>query len=291
MDERTTNAIFCDLNERALIRVSGADAREFLQGQLSNDTQLVSPDQCQWTSLNTPQGRTLALMRLFELDGDLMLALPTALQAPVIDRLRKYILRSRVTLEPADELTVRCGVAGESAAAALEAAGVKPPASVNGATVTTGVAVIQVNSAAGSRFELYGSGETAAAIRDALAAHCDASDDSSWLLYDTLAEVPHLGPATSGEFLPQMLNLDRLGAINFRKGCYAGQEIIARVHYRGQVKRRLKLIVGRDSAAPGESLVLADGASATVVQSAPHPGGGFALLAVAPVESTDKEEA
>ncbi|HET7370116.1 MAG TPA: folate-binding protein [Gammaproteobacteria bacterium] len=288
MDEPTVTTLLCDLNEHALIRVSGADAREFLQGQLSNDATQVSPTQSQWSSLNTPQGRTLALMRLFELEGELMLALPSALQAPVIGRLRKYILRSQVTLEPANDLMVRCGIAGESAAAVLQAVGITPPASVDAATVAEGTTIIQVNSTTGSRFELYGSGEKALALRKVLAEHCEQADANQWLLFDTLAGVPHLEPVTSGEFLPQMLNLDQLGAINFKKGCYAGQEIIARTHYRGQVKRRLKLIFDGDSAAPGQSVTFADGFSATVVQCAPHPDGGFALLAVAPVETMEK---
>lgn len=281
MTDEPDRPVLCELQDRALIRVSGADARAFLQGQLSNDVREVTPAQSQLTSLNTPQGRTLALMRLFELQDTLMLSLPRDLQMPIIERLRKYILRSRVELEPADDFA-GCGIAGESAATALGEAGIAPPVTVDEAGANDDVIAIRVPSQAGNRFELYGKDRPLAAVRDALSAQCERAEPETWRLLDTLAEIPLLSPATSGEFVAQMLNLDELGAINFKKGCYAGQEIIARTHYRGQVKRRLKLLFRSEPAQPGESLDLDENIFAVVVQSALHPQRGFAVLAVAP---------
>lgn len=282
MTDEPNTPVLCGLKDHALIRVSGADARTFLQGQLSNDVREVTPAQSRLASLNTPQGRTLALMRLFEFEGELMLSLPRTLQMPIVERLRKYILRSRVELAPANDLA-GFGLAGESAAAALGKAGITPPASVNEACAKEGIVAIRVPSPSGDRFELYGRGEAMAAVGNALSDLCGRADPETWRLLDTLVGIPLLGPETSGEFVAQMLNLDQLGAINFKKGCYAGQEIIARAHYRGQVKRRLKLLFRNAPARPGESINIAENVSAAVVQSVPRPEGDFAVLVVAPV--------
>ncbi|HET7308165.1 MAG TPA: folate-binding protein [Gammaproteobacteria bacterium] len=282
MTDEPDRPVLCELKERALIRVSGPDAPDFLQGQLSNDVYQVTPAQSQLTSLNTPQGRTLALMRLFEFDGELMLSLPRDLQMSIVERLRKYILRSRVVLEPADG-RAGFGIAGKSAATALGQAGITPPVLVNETGTKEGVVAIRVPGHSGDRFELYGDVDPMAAVRTALGDQCDRAEPETWRLLDTLAGIPLLSPETSGEFVAQMLNLDELGAINFKKGCYAGQEVIARAHYRGQVKRRLKLLFRNEPAQPGALLDLHENISAAVVQSAPQPQGGFAVLAVAPV--------
>lgn len=276
--------ICCDLSGDALIRVAGADARSFLQGQLSNDVRQVSPAQSQLTSLNTPQGRTLALMRLFEYRDALYLSLPNELGAMIVERLRRFVLRSRVGIALCTGEPAQLGIAGADSEAILAGAGLEPPPTVDGMYTGGDAAVIRLRSHHGDRFELIGDPQRLVGI----ASHCQPTGAAEWRLLDTLAGIPLLGTATSGEFLPQMLNLDELGAISYKKGCYPGQEIIARTHYRGQVKRRLRLLFSNSAVAPGTALNAGDKeASGTVLQSALRPAQGAALLAVVPIDWND----
>jgi folate-binding protein YgfZ len=280
MTESLTETCFCPLDDQALIRVSGDDARAFLQSQLSNDVHDVSPTQSQLTSLNTPKGRTLALMRLLDFDGALLLALPRDLQAPILEHLRKYILRARVELGACNDEFVQYGMVG---ATALKAVGLTPPPEVDHASSRAEMVAVRVPGDAAARHELFARKEAAAELDERLAAHGERTTAESWRWLDTLAGIPLLSPATSGEFIAQMLNLDTLGAINFHKGCYPGQEIIARAHYRGQVKRRSRVFFRPEPARPGDTLALDDNASATVIQSVANPRRHEqAILAVGP---------
>ncbi len=267
--------------------MSGSEARPFLQGQLSHDVRRVSPKQSQLTTLNTPRGRTLALMRLFELDDALWLALPAELAEPIAKRLSMYVLRAKVEIETAAEQLVGLGIAGDKAFEALSASDIEPPQAVDRAVSQHGVIVIRIRAETGARFEIYGPKTSVAPLRDALSKTAERRDSALWRLEDTLAGVPLLGATTSGEFLPQMLNLDELDAISFQKGCYTGQEVIARAHYRGRVKRRLQLIFTDQPAVPGNTLNAPDDSSATVVQSVPCPPRGHAVLAVARVDAQE----
>jgi hypothetical protein len=124
-------------------------------------------------------------------------------------------------------------------------------------------------------------------------AECAAADSSLWRRLAVERGQPEIYTATSGEFVAQMLNLDALGAIAFDKGCYTGQEVIARAHYRGRVKRRLQRFRGSASAplAPGVAGVLADGRTVRVVELAESPAGGYEFLAVGPIGAASGEPA
>lgn len=282
MNTASPEPIRCRLNDRGLIRVAGAGARTFLQGQLSNDVNRLSATQSQLSALNTPQGRTLALLRLLQYEDAIYLSLPAALAASTADQLRRYVLRARVEVDVVDDGPGSIGIAGNDAA--LAAAGFSPPAAIDGADTHDGTVAIRVHAHAGSRFELFGAPQRLAEIAEKY----HPADAAEWRLLDTLAGIPLLSPATSGEFVAQMLNLDRLNAVSFNKGCYTGQEVIARAHYRGQVKRRLRLAFADGEVAPGTTAHTAGhGGAGTVIQSAPDPVNGFALLIVAPTQWND----
>ncbi|HET7675192.1 MAG TPA: hypothetical protein VFL54_06685 [Gammaproteobacteria bacterium] len=271
-------AIYCPLQGNAVLRVDGADARAFLQSQLSNDVTQVTAAQSQLTSLNTAQGRTLALLRLFEFDDALHVSLPVELADPIALHLGKYILRSRV--EIAAVPLAHAGIAGAAAETLLESAGVAPPSAIDAASAAEGLVAIRVRSRTGIRHELFGAADKLARIE----ARCSRADANEWLRLDTLAGLPRLTRATSGEFIPQMLGLDELGAINYRKGCYPGQEVIARVHYRGQVKRKLRMLRAAGVAAPGTAVYSDNGEGGGMILQSARDGDGVLLLAVAPAE-------
>jgi len=231
--------VIADLSQEGLIRVEGVDARAFLQGQLSTDVLTLTPRTSQLSSWNNAKGRVVTLLRLCERDGAIDMALPLALTAPVLKRLCMYVLRSKVTLREVSDTLARFGVAGSGAPDLLAACGCSAPAEVNAVAVKDGIALIRLPGAT-PRFIIQGEPEELILLWGALEKKdaCPIGSDP-WALLRILAREPVLYPETSEHFVAQMLGLEELGVINFKKGCYTGQEVIARAHYRGAVKRHL----------------------------------------------------
>jgi folate-binding protein YgfZ len=241
-----------------VLSMRGPDARAFLQGQLSQDLDRVTPSTPGLAGLHDPQGRCLALLRLFELDANHLLAvLPRELVAPVTDRLRTYVLRSNVQLVPATSQWRTYGVWGPDAPAA----------------------------AATRAHQMLGDGEDRALV---IAPRLEPLPDGErmpeqhWHAQDIRAGLPQVFAATSGLFTAQMLNLDLVDGVSFTKGCYTGQEIIARTHYLGQARRRMHRFhtLSEQPLAPAATVSLSDGRRARVVNAAPAEGGGQEFLAV-----------
>jgi folate-binding protein YgfZ len=273
------------LAQLALIEARGADAAAFLQGQLSNDVRKVDAGQAQLSSHNSAKGRMLAVLHVLR-DGDrtrperdaFLLELHRSLLETTLKRLKMYVLRSKVTLaEAADRALL--GVAGPAAAARLEALDLAVPVQPLACAWTGGVGVMRRLGDA-PRFSVLAPAAQLAQLQARLAVTAGAEDD--WKRLDIEAGVPTVYPETQDKFVAQMCNLDALGGVSFDKGCYTGQEIIARVHYRGAVKRHMsRVLTPQAGVAPGSSLALPDGRSGEVVDAAPHPGGGSVALVVA----------
>lgn len=236
------------LDSLAYIEVTGADARDFLQGQFSNDLDAVAAGDadggapaCQLNAYCNPKGRALAVMRVLRLgDGWLLLA-PAALAEQLIKRLRMFVLRAKVSIE--SRPVVLRGFVG------APDPGLARAAADHAGTVCAEVAGVV------PRQLIIGD----APAMDALAPEPSASDDK-WRLVDILSGIPQVYPATAEAFIPQFINLDRVGGLSFSKGCYPGQEIIARLRYRGRVKQRLVAARARglESIAPGDPVCAGD---------------------------------
>ena len=280
-----------DLSLDGLIRVSGADAVAFLQGQLSTDVERLTPETSQLSSWSNAKGRVVTLLRLFCRADDIYLSLPAALQAPVQKRLGMYVLRSRVKLEDASATLARLGLWGPDAAASLHKAGIAPPAEINGATETQGVQVIRLHGEL-PRYLMVGAIEPMATLRKKLeVAGAHAGDETAWALAKIQAGEPTIYPETTEHFVAQMLDLDQLGAIDFKKGCYIGQEVIARAHYRGGVKRHLVRAASRSTVPlrPGADIHAADQDApvAEVVDARLDASGTWQMLMVLQDEVRD----
>jgi folate-binding protein YgfZ len=266
-----------ELDALGVIAVGGGEAADFLAAQITSDVRVVSAGRGQLGAWCTPQGRVIAVIQVLHRGDGYWLLLPRELLTPVRQRLQRYVLRARVRI---DEMTgIR--ILGVLGTAAIEAvAGHTPAGSYSVTTVGDTLCVRQPG--ADPRFLVLGHpGSIASHWASALAAAA-AMDANAWSLLDISAGIPTVTAATSGHFLPQMLNLDALDAVSFTKGCYPGQEIVARVKYRGEVKRRL---YPGDTMGPvriGDRLVAGDEAQAIgeVVTVATRPEGGLALLAV-----------
>ncbi|MGK0674068.1 MAG: folate-binding protein [Halothiobacillaceae bacterium] len=278
-----TGEIMADLGHRGLIVVMGADAESFLQNMLSNDVRKVHEGHSQLTSLNTPKGRMLAIMRLFRREGVYYLTLPRQLVEPTLKRLRMFVLRSKATLESAGEALVRFGLAGERAERLLHEAWDEPPTAIDDTRTTRGVTIIRVPGHI-PRFELFGELEPMQKLWQRLDVHAVPTGTLYWDLLDTLAALPEVYPQTVEAFVPQMVNLERIGGVSFKKGCYPGQEVVARMHYLGKPNRRMALLRAKtaEHAHPGQPVFgdTPETAVGTVVRAAPHPDGGIVLLAV-----------
>ena len=230
--------ILVDLSYKGLICVSGADAVEFLQGQLSTDIEKLSTDVSQLSSWSNAKGRVVAMLRLFRRGDHINLALAASLKSAVLKRLSMYVLRSKVTLADAGDSISTLGLIGTSADDLLRQAGIPVPAQVNDVAHGGDLQVIRLHGQL-PRYALYGTRDSVAALKQGWQGVTVAGSEDLWALHKILAGEPTVFAETSEPFVAQMLGLEELGAIDFKKGCYIGQEVIARAHYRGGVKRHM----------------------------------------------------
>lgn len=280
-----TGDVIADLSHLALIRVRGADALTFLQGQFSNDIKQLQ-GRSQLHAYCTAQGRMLALLRVFEHAGDRYLQLPAALREPTLKRLKMFVMRAQVTLEPEDNLA-RVGVSGAQIPAILAQAQLPWPRADNDVAHNTDLSVVRLP---GPHPRAQIVAPPAALLKLWDATELTPVGASAWTALDVAAGLPQVYPATLEAFVPQMLNLDRIGGISFTKGCYPGQEIVARMHYLGRLKQRMYRAHVQTAASitPGDNLYAADfgtQAAGTVVDANPAPAGGYDVLAVIQISS------
>ena len=258
---------------------SGPDATAFLQGQVSCDVERLDAAHAAHGCYCTPQGRMLANFLLWRDAEELRMSLSDDIADAVQKRLRMYVLRSKVAIAvPAPALL---GVAGTAGAQALrEALGAVPAAAMDLQRVG-GVTVIRLH---GERFLLVAPSADAPTLWERLAALLAPVGTATWQWLDIVAGVPLVTAPTQDQFVPQMVNLELIGGVDFRKGCYTGQEVIARAQHRGKVKRRMFLAhVAADAARAGDPVLAGGDAEASgglVVNAAPSPEGGTDLLAV-----------
>jgi len=236
------STILCDLSHYTLIKVTGADANRFLQGQLSNDINNVNETQSQMSSYCTPKGRALALFRVFQFDDAYCLSLPTEIAEKTINRLKMFIMRSDVTMEDVTDDYFHFGIAGEHASANLNTdLNIETLPTIPDEAVNTSDFSLQKLAGSPDRFEIFGHFDTAVTIWKKLSTNCQPVGQSAWNLQRINAGIPEILTETTDGFVPQMLNLQLINAVNFQKGCYPGQEIVARTKYLGKLKKRLYL--------------------------------------------------
>ncbi len=269
-----------------LLAIDGADAQTFLQGQLSNDVRRVPAGQWQYTTYSSPKGRLLANLVLWPEGAGYRALLPLDIAEPVRKRLAMFVLRSKVSVTDATAGTARVGIAGPHAAALLrDVVGAAP---AQGGVLAAGD--LRVLGMGPERFIAVGTEAALEAVRPSLAARTITADATRWEWLLIRAGVPTITAPTQDQFVLQTANLDALGAVSFDKGCYTGQEIIARTQYLGRLKERLFAWHARESVGVATKLyssAFGDQACGTVVNAAPAPQGGTDLLAVVQLAAVD----
>lgn len=239
--------IVCDLSHMGLLEVSGADALTFLQGQVTNDVKLLTMgSQAHFSGYCNPKGRLLALFLAFYHQDHFHLQFNRELLAPIMKRLKMYVMRSKVEIKDVSESIVKFGINGPDAASILASHFTDIPSHIPSqdfelSNLENAVILKLPSIGNDARFEVFTSVEHAPSIFSALKEHCQLVEKPYWDWLEIQAGMPEVVAATQEQFVPQMLNLDILNGINFKKGCYTGQEIVARTHYLGSVKRRTYL--------------------------------------------------
>ncbi|MDR2875769.1 MAG: folate-binding protein YgfZ [Methylobacillus sp.] len=287
----TTNGnIIADLSHLGLLQISGNDALNFLQGQLTNDMKSLADDNAHYAAHCNPKGRMLAIFLAFTRKENFYLQVNGALREAAMKRLKMYVLRAKVVIEDKSDGLIRLGVAGEKTVAALREIFGDAPQEPLRKQMPDGATLLRLPGAI-PRFEIFTRPENARKIWSALAPICAPVGGDVWEWHEIRAGIPDIFPATQEAFVPQMLNLDAIGGISFKKGCYTGQEIVARTHYLGKIKRRMCLGHVECATAPqaGDHIFGTDSAEPVgmTVRAAPAPQGGFDLLYEARLESLE----
>ena len=240
----------------------------------------LQPLHATYGSYNTPKGRMLANFLLWRAGAEFFMQLPRELCEPMRKRLSMYILRSKVQAVEVSDAYALFGLTGSTIAAVLKAASLPQPEQSMLLTDTNGARVLTLDA---NRCEVILPTEQALSIEALLKKQANSAEEAIWDRATILAGIPVITLATQEEFVPQMANLDLIGGVSFSKGCYPGQEIVARMHYLGKLKQRMALAHTAASAKAGDRLYsteLGDQAAGMVVNAAPAPEGGFDLLAV-----------
>ncbi|KPG92878.1 aminomethyltransferase [Pseudomonas sp. RIT-PI-q] len=228
------SAFFCTLSHEGVLAVRGADASKFLQGQLTCNLNYLSDTQASLGARCTQKGRMQSSFRIL-LQGDgVLMAMATELLEPQLADLKKYAVFSKSKLTDESAAWVRFGV--DHGDAALSSLGLDLPAETDSVVRNDGLIAIRVSP---DRAELWVAADQADAIKAKLSALIAEGDLNQWLLGQIRAGIGQVMPSTRELFIPQMLNLQAVGGVSFKKGCYTGQEIVARMQYLGKLKRRL----------------------------------------------------
>ncbi len=287
--------VLADLSYLGLVRVEGDDAKDFLQSQFSNDIQQVNEFLSQLSSYCTPKGRMLALMRVLHTPDGYLLLLPRELLPNFMKRLQMFILRAKVQLSH-DDAMLAFGLSGQKAADLLQKVGLDAPTEQNAGSRHNDIVLSRINvrnDRGRDRFLLVGPYQGMATLWDTLSsADATAVGAPVWRWLDIQAGAPNIYSQTVEAFVPQMANLEILNGVNFKKGCYPGQEIVARMQYLGKLKQRMVRLHSNDNITvqPGDRIYaksFGDNAAGTVVDAQAAPGGGVDLLAVAQIKSAE----
>ncbi len=276
----TDTAFFCVLSHEGVLAVRGPDANKFLQGQLTCNLNYLDAQRSSLGARCTPKGRMQSSFRIL-MEGDgYLLAMDRALVQTQLTELTKYAAFSKSKLYDESDEWVRFGLsAGDGALVSL---GLDLSTNADQVVSTQGLIAVRLSD---GRAELWARAKDAETTHLRLAAQLPEAPIETWLLAQIRAGIGQVVAATRELFIPQMINLQALGGVSFKKGCYTGQEIVARMQYLGKLKRRLHRLAAEDSDTavpePGVDLYSpVHGSSVGEVVLAANAAGGFELLAV-----------
>lgn len=236
-----------------LISAAGDDAAHFLHNQLTNDVEHLGLAEARLAGYCSPKGRLLATLLIWKSADAILLQLPREIQAAVQKRLQMFVLRAKAKLTDVTDSHVILGLAGHPAASALaQWFAALPPVAYARVESEAGTLIRLADASGMPRYQWITAVEIAQQAWPALTATLKPVGEQAWRLTDIRAGIPLITRSTQEQFVPQMVNFEAIGGVNFRKGCYPGQEIVARSQYLGKLKRRMMpASVNAGNSAPG----------------------------------------
>lgn len=269
------------LSHLGVIRAAGPDAANFLHGQLTQDFALLDAFEARLAALCTAKGRMIASFVGIRPEPDLVLLVCSRdILAATLKRLSMYVLRAKAKLSDVSDEFVLYGMAGT----ALIANGVDAGAPPGRSSAVGAAHAVTLYPSDGVPRALWIAPAGSAAPQGA------ALDPALWSWSEVRSGIVTLSTPVVEAFVPQMLNYESVGGVNFKKGCYPGQEIVARSQFRGTLKRRTYIVQASDEVAAGDEVFAANDAAqpvGTVAQAAPAPGGGWAALISIQIAAVD----
>ncbi|MCP4700795.1 MAG: folate-binding protein YgfZ [Gammaproteobacteria bacterium] len=293
--EAVRGCILSDLSCLGLIEVAGSDAEKFLQGQFTNDVRKVDAVRNQLSAWCTHKGRILVTFRLFKRDAAYYMLLPKDSLDAVLKRLQMYVLRSDVRLRDSSGDLPRIGLAGndtllQTCCAFKKGAEQNLPAEANRGLSMGQTTILRIPGPQ-ARYIILSEAEALQNLWSCLAAQAVPAGAAAWELLDVLAGIPQIGAALAEAFIPQMINLHVLDGVSFKKGCYTGQEVVARTKSLGKVKRQMYLAhIDTDTCPlPSDTLYAGETEAGKVVNAQAHPDGGCLALAVVQIDAVEAD--
>lgn len=279
-----------DLNNFDLIAVAGEDAAKFLQGQLTCDIDTVSATQSAQGAYCDINGRVIADMRVIAVDSRYFLLSARGMGYAIKKILEKYIVFSKASLISLTQSWERFGVYGPSATETVRGLFGAIPEQKNAVLQRSNCLVIRLPDAQ-PRYEILISSDNDD-IREQLEDLGITDDLEEWELAEIRQGTVHITPDTQDSYTPQLLNYDTTGVINFKKGCFPGQEIVARMHYRAQAKKRLYRASVAGIRVSNDSMVMANGESiGEIISVAMSESGHYEILVILPCELVEQKVA
>ena len=244
---------YVHLNTNSTIKVEGDDRIQFLQGQLTQDINLITLDRALFAGFCNPKGRVLAFMLCYIDQASIHIQIDSSVEESFLKRLKMYVLRSKVSMSLLGDQFTCIGFMGFKA---LLEQGIEAPKSYLDIVRSHDVMIMRVGKDT-ERFQLMGEASKVKSFMQLNLPEYTSMSIESWNNLNILDGVPDIYPTTQEAFIPQSLNMDLIDGINFKKGCYTGQEIVARTHYLGKVKRRMYrgFIESQDVLTPGDQIL------------------------------------
>ncbi len=244
---------FIHLNTYSTIKVEGDDRIQFLQGQLTQDINLIALDKALFAGFCNPKGRVLAFILCYINQASIHIQIDNSVEESFLKRLKMYILRSKVSMDLLGDQFTCLGFMGSKA---LLKQGIQPPKNYLDIVRSHDVMIMHAGKNT-ERYQLMGDTSKVNTFMQLNFPEYTSMSVESWNNLNILDGVPDIYPTTQEAFIPQSLNMDLIDGINFKKGCYTGQEIVARTHYLGRVKRRMyrAFIESQDTLTPGDQIL------------------------------------
>jgi len=238
--KRNNHDFVAPLTDLGLITLSGEEAASFLHNQITNDVEHLAINEARLAGYCTPKGRLLATLLMWKSNDTIYLQLPREILTAIQKRLQMFVLRAKVKLADASDSYVALGLVGHATGAALLPWFSTLPALIYGKVDSDNGTIIRLPDVFGApRYQWICPTNIAQMAWPTITQLISPAGTHAWRLTDIQAGVPRITQATQDQFVPQMINYELIGGVNFKKGCYPGQEIVARSQYLGKLKRRM----------------------------------------------------